>query len=136
MDIDWPTEFGRWLDRLEADARSGNQRSRTILTFAARALDQLRNLTEAPAEETATATLQPVRQSRRYQLWRVSHAYDPEVAVRLICWFPPKADKAVVALFAADKAKLGDVFYDGVAARADPMIDQWKRETGHEESND
>jgi len=25
------------------------------------------------------------------------------------------------------------VFYDGVAARADPMIDQWKRETAYEE---
>jgi hypothetical protein len=30
-------------------------------------------------------------------------------------------------------AKLGDVFYDGVAARADPMIDQGKRETSYEE---
>ncbi len=39
----------------------------------------------------------------------------------------------VVALFAADKARLGDVFYDSVAARADPLIDQWKRETAHEE---
>jgi len=25
------------------------------------------------------------------------------------------------------------VFYDGVAAGADPLIDQWKRETAHEE---
>jgi hypothetical protein len=133
MDIDWPTEFGRWLDSLEAEARAGNERARAILKYAARALDQLRNLAEPPTEETETATLQRVRQSRRYQLWRVSHAYDPEVAVRLICWFPPKADTVVVALFAADKAKLGDVFYDGVAARADPMIDQWKRETSYEE---
>jgi hypothetical protein len=39
----------------------------------------------------------------------------------------------VVALYATDKAKLGDVFYDGAAARADPMIDQWKRETAYEE---
>ena len=39
----------------------------------------------------------------------------------------------VVALYATDKAKLGDVFYDGVAARADPMIDQWKRETEYGE---
>ncbi len=73
-----------------------------------------------------------MRQSRRYQLWRVSHAYHPRVAVRVICWFPPAADTVVVALFAADKAKLGDVFYDSVATRADPMIDQWKRETGYE----
>jgi hypothetical protein len=25
------------------------------------------------------------------------------------------------------------VFYDGVAARADPLIDQWKRETAYED---
>lgn len=49
-------EFGRWLDGLEAEARSGDQRARTILTFAARALDQLRNLTEPPTEESETAT--------------------------------------------------------------------------------
>jgi hypothetical protein len=76
-----------------------------------------------------------VRQSCRYPLWRVSHAYDPEVAVRLICWFPPDTGTVVVALFAADKARLGDVFYDGVAARADPLIDQWKRETALEEES-
>ena len=56
-----------------------------------------------------------------------------EVAVRLICWFPPDSGTVVVALFAVDKARLGDVFYDGVAARADPLIDQWKRETAQEE---
>ena len=133
VDIDWPTEFGRWLDRLEAEARSGDQRSRMILAFTARALDQLRNLSEPPTEETETATLRRVRQSGRHPLWRVSHAYHPQVAVRLICWFPPGAGTVVVALFAADKAELGDVFYDGVAARADPMIDQWKRETAYEE---
>ncbi len=31
------------------------------------------------------------------------------------------------------RGRLGDVFYDGVAARADPLIDQWKRETAYEE---
>lgn len=111
-----------------------DQRARKILTFAARASDQLRNLTEPPTEETETATLRRVRPiARRYQLWRVSHAYHPEVAVRLICWFPPEAGTVVIALFAAEKAKLGDVFYVGVAARADPMIGQWKRETSYEE---
>ena len=53
--------------------------------------------------------------------------------MRLICWFPPEAGTVVVALFAGEKGKLGDVFYDGVAARADPLIDQWKRETANEE---
>jgi hypothetical protein len=133
VDIDWPAEFGRWLDRLEAAASGGDQRSHTILALVVRALDQLRNLADPPSEAEETATLRRVRQSRRYPLWRVSHAYHPEVAVRLICWFPPEAATVVVTLFAADKAKLGDVFYDAVAARADPLVDQWKRETGYEE---
>ena len=133
MDIDWPVEFGTWLDRLETDARAGDERARTVLVFVARALDQLRNLPEPPRRESETAKLRWVRQSRRYPLWRVSHAYHPQAAVRLICWFPPDTGTVVVALFAADKARLGDVFYDGVAARADPLVDQWKRETAYEE---
>ena len=92
-----------------------------------------RNLPEPPVRDSETATPRWVRQPRRYALWRVFHAYDPEVAVRLICWFPPDTGTVVVALFAVDKARLGDVFYDGVAARADPLIDQWKRETAQEE---
>ncbi|GIH25217.1 hypothetical protein Aph01nite_35270 [Acrocarpospora phusangensis] len=133
MDIDWPADFGTWLDRLEADARAGDGHARLMLVFTARALDQLRNLSEPPDREEETATLRWVRQSRRYPLWRVSHAYHPEVAVRLVCWFPPDTGKVVVALFAGDKARLGDLFYKSVTARADALIDQWKRETSYEE---
>lgn len=128
VDVNFPAEFGVWLDRLEAAAREGDAHARITLVFVVRALNQLRGLAEAPAREEETAGLRWVRQSRRYELWRVSHAYHPQVAVRLICWFPPKSSTVVVALFAADKAHLGDVFYDGVATRADPLIDQWKRE--------
>jgi hypothetical protein len=58
----------RWLDRVEDDARSGNERSRLILAYTARALEQLRNLPGPPGPEDETATLRQVRQSRRYQL--------------------------------------------------------------------
>jgi hypothetical protein len=133
VDVDWPAEFGTWLDRVENDARAGDQRSRTILVFVVRALDQLRNLPEPPSKDSELATLRWIRQSGRYQLWRVSHTYHPQVAVRLICWFPPDTGTVVVTLFAVDKARLGDVFYDGVTARADPLIDQWKRATAYEE---
>jgi hypothetical protein len=68
VDIDWPAEFGRWLDRLEAAASGGDQRSRTILAVVVRALDQLRNLADPPSEAEETATLRRVRQSRRYPL--------------------------------------------------------------------
>jgi hypothetical protein len=37
------------------------------------------------------------------------------------------------ARLAGDKAHLGDVYYEGVATRADPLIDQRKRETAREE---
>jgi hypothetical protein len=135
VDVDFPAAFGVWLDRLEATAREGDDHARTMLVFVVRALNHLRGLTEAPTRDEETAGLRWVRQSRRYELWRVSHAYHPQVAVRLICWFPPKSNTVVVALFVADKAHLGDVFYDGVAARADPLIDQWKRETASEEQS-
>ena len=39
----------------------------------------------------------------------------------------------VVALFAAYKARMGDVFYDGVGARADVAIARWLRETAEGE---
>jgi hypothetical protein len=133
VDIDWPAEFGNWLDQLEERARGGDALARTTLALAARALGQLRNLTEVPTRENETATLKWVRQSRRYLLWRVSHAYHPQVALRLICWFPPDTGTVVVALFAGDKARIGDVFYNSVGARADALIDQWKRETSFEE---
>lgn len=48
-------------------------------------------------------------------------------SVRVICWFPPQPDTVVVALFANDKARMGDIFYNTVGLRADPLIDVWKR---------
>jgi hypothetical protein len=61
------------------------------------------------------------------------HAYHPQAAVRLICWFPPDTGTVVAALLAADKARVGDVFCDGMAARADPLAGQRRRETAYEE---
>jgi hypothetical protein len=57
VDIDWPAEFGTWLDSLEDDARSGNEHSRAVLVFVARALDQLRQLSGPPDRDAETATL-------------------------------------------------------------------------------
>jgi hypothetical protein len=133
VNIDWPSEFDRWLDTYEAASTQGDARARRVYVLTVRALDQLQNLKEAPSPDDETATLKRVRQKRRYTLWRVSHPYEDGVAVRLICWFPPDSDTVVVALFAGDKAHIGDVFYNSVAARADPLIDQWIRENTQEE---
>ena len=71
--------------------------------------------------------LKRVRQSGRHPVWRMSHPFEPEIALRLLCWFPGE-DTVVLALFAGDKAKMGQVFYDSVGSRADQIIDQWLRE--------
>jgi hypothetical protein len=133
MDVDWPAEFGEWLDRVEVAARGGDPAARKTLAYVVRALNQLRSLQRPPSRDEETAVLKWVRQSRRYPLWRVSHAYDPDIAVRVICWFPPGTGTSVVTLYAGDKSRIGDVFYNAVAARADPLIDQWKRESDFKE---
>ena len=129
MQIDWPTEFDVWLDDLEARVEKGEERAKQILILVTAALKHLQELAEPPTRDTETATLRWVRQSRRYPLWRVSHPYREGMAMRLICWFPPESDTVVVALFAGDKSRIGDVFYNSVGVRADGLIDQWKRET-------
>jgi len=135
MEIDWPVQFGAWLDTLEADAESGNALAKLKLKYVAEALTVLRELPESPSEDTETGDLKRVRQRRRYELWRISHPYDPKVAVRLICWFPPKHNTVVVALFAGDKALIGDDWYNSVANQADPLIDSWKREVDYDDTN-
>jgi len=126
MELEWPGDFQRWLERTEGKADAGNAYSRRILELVTAALLQLRELNGAPVAETAS--LRRVRQSKRYEVWRVSHPFEQGIAVRLICWFPPETNTVVVALFAGEKASIGDVFYNSVGDRADALIDQWRRE--------
>lgn len=65
-----------------------------------------------------------VRQSGKYQVWRISHPYRNGIAIRLIVWFPPDAPPVIV-LFGNDKAQMGDVFY----SRADQVIASYLRLT-------
>jgi hypothetical protein len=124
MEIDWPREFNDQLDRLEVDTSPRGRKRLQLLTFM---LKRLRDLEEAPVQDTAM--IKRVRQSRKHLVWRVSHPYVPGVALRVICWFPPNRDRVVVALFSGDKASMGDVFYDTVGTRADRLIDRWLDET-------
>ncbi|MFJ3033384.1 hypothetical protein ACIPC2_03100 [Curtobacterium pusillum] len=120
MRIDWPREFDDQLDRLEADATPRGQRRLELLTFM---LKRLADLDVVPVQDTAM--IKRVRQSKQHVVWRVSHPYVEGIALRLICWFPPSADRVVVTLFSGDKASMGDVFYDSVGIRADRLIDRW-----------
>lgn len=90
-------------------------------------LTVLRALGQPTAMEDETAELKWVRPVR------------PATACRTI-WCGGAADLlvftgragVVVALFAADEAVIGDVWYGGVGARADALIEQWKREVGYD----
>ena len=128
MLIDWSGEFDAYLDRLEEAAKTDSeQRERLDLLLAE--LQVLDELDAPPTEETAT--LKRVRQSRRFPVWRVSHPFRQGIAVRLIVWFTDD-NRAVVALFAGDKARMGDVFYDSVGTRADAAVQAWLMQTKNE----
>ena len=121
MLLDWSREFDAQFDRMEADRSSLGVERFNRMVFM---LKRLQEQAVAPVEDTAM--IKHVRQSQKYQVWRVSHPYRDGIALRLICWYPPETpDTVVVALFAGDKAGMGDVFYDSVGTRADQMIDRW-----------
>lgn len=126
MLIDWTGEFDGWLDRLTGRARSGDQHALAQLARVNAAFTYLSELSGEPVIETPT--LRRVRQSGRYPVWRVGHPYTPNIAVRMIVWFPPEqSDEVVVVLFGADKARMGDVFYDSVGTRADAAIGSFRK---------
>jgi hypothetical protein len=131
--VQWPVEFDQWVRRLQAKSREGHAYSRRQLELVTEQLKRLRSLSEPPVEETAG--LRQVRQSKKHQVWRLSHRYEEGIAVRLICWFPPDSDEVVVALFAGDKARIGDAWYDSVGHRADIVIEQWLREKEREDDD-
>ncbi len=133
MNVDAPEEFFDWLDRTEAKARSGDEHARRVLARATDALNLLRSLSRAPTADMPD--LKRVRQSGEHLVWRTAHPYDPDIALRLICWFPPTTDTVVVALFAGDKAHMGDVFYNTVGSRADAAIHQWQYQTQEEDTS-
>ena len=128
MEIDWPREFTMQLDRLEGDLTERGRKRLELLTFM---LLRLRDLEAAPMQDTAM--IKRVRQSGRHLVWRVSHPYVEGVALGVICWFPPRGARVVVALFSGDKAPMGDVFYDSVRIRADRLIDRWIDETRNDD---
>jgi hypothetical protein len=98
-----------------------------LLEVAVALLQALNDLPAKPDEESPT--FKRVRQARRHKLWRVAHPYDPDVAVRVICWFLAN-DQIVLALVGFDKKSIGDVFYASAAARGEAIVDAWLRQEG------
>ncbi|MFI5839657.1 hypothetical protein ACIA8K_08060 [Catenuloplanes sp. NPDC051500] len=126
MEIDWSRSFDAWLDELEQRAARGLGRAQEQLDLVTSQLEYLQDLKEVPTEETPT--LKRVRQSRRHEVWRLSHPYREDIAIRLIVWFPPEAPPVIV-LFANNKAIMGDIFYDSVGSRADQVISAFLKAT-------
>ena len=120
MIVDWTDEFDRWLSHAE-------EQGGPPLAVATALLRALNNLPAKPTEESAT--FKRVRQARRHELWRVAHPFEPDVAVRVICWFPSD-DEVVIALVGFDKKAIGDVFYASAAARGEAMVDALLRQKG------
>lgn len=135
MLIDWTGEFDRWYDQLIERAEAGDARALEQVALVDAGLGVLQDLPAAP--QVNTPTLRRVAQSRRHPVWRVAHPFVRGVAIRLIVWFPPhRPGEAVVVLFGADKAQMGDVFYDSVGPRADVAIDRYLSLTRTEEDPD
>lgn len=118
---------------LQAKSRKGSAWHRRQLELMVAALEQLKGLPGPPSVDTAS--LRRVAQRKRYELWRTSHPYEAGIAVRLICWFTPAGD-VVVAILNGEKSSIGDVWYESVANRTDPLIDLWlQREARKEEAD-
>ena len=117
MLVDWSPEFDQWLGHMETQGGR-------VLEIATALLQALMELQQKPEE---SATFKRVRQAKRHELWRVAHPYDPEAAVRIICWFTSD-ETVVVALVGFDKKSIGDVFYTSAAARGEALVDQWIRQ--------
>lgn len=130
MLIDWTDEFEQMLNRLDEQVEAGDADAELTQWLVLHQLGILGGLDREPVEESAD--LKPVRQSRDHLVWRVSHPYVAGKAVRTIVWFRDR-EHVVVALFANDKASMGDVFYDSVGIRADQVIEKYLHQREAEE---
>lgn len=128
--IDWTTGFDRYLIRLEEEASGDDSLAGIRLDHLAALLDALRDIPTKPDSESAA--FKRVRQARRHELWRVAHPYHPDVAVRVIVWFPSD-QHAVVVVFGFDKAKLGHIWYGRAAVEGQANVDEWIRQYPAEE---
>ncbi|MHB8187758.1 MAG: hypothetical protein ACYDDU_17140 [Dermatophilaceae bacterium] len=123
MRIEWTSGFDRFLTRLEE--APDDEITKAQFDHLAALLGELRYLPAKPDSESAT--FKRARQARRHELWRVAHPYHPDVAVRVIVWFPSD-QQAVVAVFGFDKAKLGDVWYGRAVVEGEANVDEWIRQ--------
>jgi hypothetical protein len=119
MLIDWTEEFDRWWRNIE-QRQSLDSGIRQIAAIVGTQLGLLQILDQEPEEQTRQ--FRRVAQSKSFPLWRISHPRREEIALRLIVWFPPFNRDLVLVVMGVNKAKMGDIFCDGVGNRADNLI--------------
>ena len=131
MLIETTQEFEVWRENILRLAIR-NSETKLISELVDLEMDVLKNLITAPRVDSRRICR--IRRSKQYQLWRVSHPFVNGIAIRLIVWFPPaEIIPSAVVVIGVNKAKMGDIFYDGVGARADGAINKWIREKQKEE---
>lgn len=118
------SEYTRFRKRVYSeDEKAGTGGIEMLLAME----DAIRDLPGEPEEESQT--FKRVRQARRHRLWRVSHPYRPNLALRVILWFPDPTT-TVMALLGHNKAKQGDVWYTYAATQGQAMCDEYLRRQG------
>ena len=125
MLIDWTGEFDRWWQSIE-ERRTLDTRSRQIAGIVGTQLDFLQELDQRPEEDSLQ--FRRVVQSKKNFVWRISHPRREGIAIRLVVWFPQYYTDLAVVVMGVDKAKMGDIFYDGVGNRADFLIREYLRD--------
>ena len=123
--IDWTGEFDRWWQNIE-ERQTLDVRSRQIAGIVGAQLDFLQDLRQMPVVQTLQ--FRRVVQSKEFPLWRVSHPRREDIAMRLVVWFPPFDGDLLLVVMGVNKARMGDIFYDGVGNRADNLIREYLRD--------
>lgn len=72
MEVEWGSEFENAIKRAEREAIAGEGDAIERFAQLHRLLDSLRRLESKPSSESPK--YKRVRQSRRYELWRVAHS--------------------------------------------------------------
>lgn len=129
MLIDWTDEYQGWRDRISKAASEGDRVAIERHRLADLELDKLQELKHEPDENSVS--MMRVRQSGKFPLWRLSHPYVKNIAVRTIVWFPSD-DEIVLVAIGGDKGQMGDVFYDSIGSRADQAIEKYLKERRNE----
>lgn len=128
MNVEGPAEFWDWLAALATRGNAGDPTARERHDLALALLTDLDEMRFQPDRDTETATFARVREATRHPIWRIS-AHAPSGAwVRWRCAFPVGTRAAVIVSSSGDLTRIGDLFYRGVAARTDHLVDHWLRD--------